>query len=144
VIEGAPVPNMAGRAQKIDTSAIAFNKLQVRFQRDGSRLALSEGTMNGEAIGLTVEGALDYVHDSVDMKGTFVPIYALNNMFARIPVVGLILGGGLNEGLIGVNYRISGLASAPTLSINPLSAIAPGIFRQIFGVADFDPMHPQR
>jgi hypothetical protein len=144
VIEGAPLPNMAGRAQKIDTSAIAFNKLQVRFQRDGSRLALSEGTMNGEAIGLTVEGALDYVHDSVDMKGTFVPIYALNNMFARIPVVGLILGGGLNEGLIGVNYRISGLASAPTLSINPLSAIAPGIFRQIFGVADFDPMHPQR
>lgn len=144
VTEGSPPPGAPGRGQKIDAGAIAFNKLQVRFQRDGSRLVLSDGTMHGEAIGLTVDGALDYVHDNVDMKGTFVPIYALNNMFAKIPVVGMILGGGSEEGLIGVNYRISGLASAPTLSINPLSAITPGIFRQIFGVVDFDPAHPQR
>jgi autotransporter translocation and assembly factor TamB len=106
---------------------------------------LSEGTMNGEAIGLTVDGTLDFTHDSVDMRGTFVPIYAFNNMFARIPVVGLILGGGSEEqGLIGVNWRISGKASAPVLSINPLSAVAPGIFRQIFGVVDFDPLHPRQ
>jgi len=144
VVEGAPPLETPGQVQKIDANAIAFNKLQVRFQRDGSRLDLSEGTMHGEAIGLTVEGALDFVHDRVDMKGTFVPVYAFNNLFAKLPVVGLILGGGSNEGLIGVNYRISGLASAPALNINPLSAIAPGIFRQIFGVADFDPMHPQR
>ncbi len=144
VAEGAPQPGAAGRAQKIDTNAVAFNKLQVRFQRDGSRLSLSEGSMHGEAIGLTVEGVVDYAHDRVDMRGTFVPLYAVNNMFAKIPVVGLILGGTPDEGLIGVNYRISGLASAPTLSINPLSAIAPGIFRQIFGVVDFDPMNPQR
>ncbi|MGB6176989.1 MAG: AsmA-like C-terminal region-containing protein [Methylocella sp.] len=144
VVEGAPPLDTPGQAQKIDASAIAFNKLQVRFQRDGSRLDLSEGTMHGEAIGLTVEGSLDFVHDRVDMKGTFVPVYAFNNLFAKLPVVGLILGGGSNEGLIGVNYRISGLASAPVLNINPLSAITPGIFRQIFGVVDFDPMHPQR
>jgi hypothetical protein len=36
------------------------------------------------------------------------------------------------------------LASAPALNINPLSAIAPGIFRQIFGVSDFDPTRPQQ
>jgi Protein of unknown function/AsmA-like C-terminal region len=144
VVEGAPPLDTPGQVQKIDANAIAFNKLQVRFQRDGSRLDLSEGTMHGEAIGLTVEGALDFVHDQVDMNGTFVPVYAFNNLFAKLPVIGLILGGGSNEGLIGVNYRISGLASAPTLNINPLSAITPGIFRQIFGVVDFDPMHPQR
>ncbi|MGH6796383.1 MAG: AsmA-like C-terminal domain-containing protein [Methylocella sp.] len=144
VAEGAPPLDTPGQVQKIDANAIAFNKLQVRFQRNGSRLDLSEGTMHGEAIGLTVEGSLDFVHDQVDISGTFVPVYAFNNMFAKLPVVGLILGGGSNEGLIGVNYRITGLASAPTLNINPLSAIAPGIFRQIFGVSDFDPMRPQR
>ena len=143
VMEGAPPLDTEGHAQKINASAIAFNKLQVRFHRDGSRLDISEGTMHGEAIGLTVQGSLDYVHDQVDMSGTFVPVYAFNNLFAKIPVVGLILAGGTNEGLIGVNYRITGLASAPTLSINPLSAIAPGIFRQIFGVVDYDPMRPQ-
>ncbi|MGH6937003.1 MAG: AsmA-like C-terminal domain-containing protein, partial [Methylocella sp.] len=144
VVEGAPPLEAPGQAPKIDVNAIAFNKLQVRFQRDGSRLDLSEGTMHGAAIGLTVEGAVDFVHNRVDMKGTFVPVYAFNNLFAKLPVIGLFLGGGSNEGLIGVNYRISGLASAPTLNINPLSAITPGIFRQIFEVPDFDPMNPQR
>ncbi len=144
MVEGAPPLDTPGQVPKIDANAIAFNKLQVRFQRDGSRLDLSEGTMHGEAIGLTIEGSLDFVHDRVDMNGTFVPVYAFNNIFARLPVVGLILGGGSNEGLIGVNYRITGMASAPSLNINPLSAIAPGIFRQIFGVSDFDPIHPQR
>ncbi len=142
VLEGAP-PVDTQKSQKIDADVMAFNKLQVRFHRDGSRLDLSEGTMHGEAIELTVQGSLDFVHDQVDMSGTFVPVYSLNNLFAKIPVVGLILAGGTNEGLIGVNYRITGMASAPTLNINPLSAIAPGIFRQIFGVADFDPMRPQ-
>jgi hypothetical protein len=145
VMEGAPPIEAPGRPPIIDANAVAFSRLQVRFQRDGSRLVLTDGAMHGSSIGLTADGAIDFVRDNVDIKGTFVPIYAFNNMFARIPVVGLILGGGSEEqGLIGVNYRITGLASAPTLSINPLSAIAPGILRQIFGVVDFDPMHPQR
>ncbi len=143
VLEGAPPRDAQGHTQKIDADAIAFNKLQVRFRRDGSRLDLSEGTMHGEAIGLTVEGGLDFVRDQVNLSGTFVPVYSFNNMFAQIPVFGYILAGGSNEGLIGVNFRITGMASAPTLNINPLSAIAPGIFRQIFGVSDFDPMRPQ-
>lgn len=142
VIEGAPPVDRQGH-KKINANAIDFSKLQVRFQRNGSRLDLTDGTMHGEAIGLTVEGSLDYTHDQVDMSGTFVPVYAFNNLFAQIPVFGYILAGGSNEGLFGVNYRISGLASAPTLNINPLSAIAPGIFRQIFGVTDLDPMRPQ-
>lgn len=144
VTEGALQADPTGKIKRIDTNAIAFNKLQVRFQRDGSRLVLSDGTMNGDSIGLTVDGAIDYVHDIVDMRGTFLPVYSFNNMFAKLPIVGPILGGHSDEGLIGVNYRISGRASAPTLSINPLSAIAPGIFRQMFGVVEFDPMNPQR
>ncbi len=97
---------------------------------------MNEGVMNGDAFGLTVDGWLDFAHDGVDMAGTFVPAYAVNNLFSQIPVFGRILGGGANEGLIGVNYRLEGKISSPALSINPLSAIAPGIFRQIFGVGE--------
>ena len=42
------------------------------------------------------------------MSGTFVPMYGLNNMFGQIPVLGLFLGGGSNEGLIGVTYEVVG------------------------------------
>ncbi|WP_395665327.1 AsmA-like C-terminal region-containing protein [Methylocella sp.] len=131
VAEGASAD---GRLRGIDSGAMAFHRLQARFERAGTRIVLRDGVLNGDAIGLTVEGWLDFARDGVDVKGTFVPAYAVNNLFSQIPVVGAILGGSTNEGLIGVNYRVEGKISAPSLSINPLSAIAPGIFRQIFGV----------
>ena len=46
------------------------------------------------------------------MSGTFVPMYGLNNMFGQIPVLGLFLGDGNNEGLIGVTYEVVGTPGA--------------------------------
>jgi len=66
------------------------------------------------------------------MSGTFVPMYGLNNMFGQIPIVGLFLGGGSNEGLIGVTYEVVGSPGQPVLRVNPISAMAPGVLRKIF------------
>ncbi len=117
----------------INTSAVQFTKLQAFFTRTPTRLDLRDAVIYGPDIGLMADGSIDYGRDRVAITGTFVPAYGLNNLFARIPVVGLIIGGGTNEGLFAVNFNIGGKASAPVLNINPLSAIAPGIFRKIFG-----------
>jgi hypothetical protein len=37
---------------------------------------------------------------------------------------------------LGINYRVRGPINAPQVSINPLSAIAPGILRKIIGAID--------
>ena len=37
-----------------------------------------------------------------------------------------------NEGLVGITYKITGPLAEPTMTFNPISAIAPGIFRKIF------------
>ncbi len=50
-----------------------------------------------------------------------------------MPLFGPILGGGKNEGLFAVNFRDLGAASQPTLTVNPLSAVAPGFLRKLFG-----------
>ncbi len=126
----------ADAARRINGSAAAFRRLKVEFHRAGSRLELKDATMYGPEIGLSVDGWLDYSHDQVAMNGTFVPVFAINNLFAQIPVFGVFLGGKSNEGLLAITFRISGLASSPTLSINPLSAIAPGFLRNIFGALD--------
>lgn len=120
----------------LDANAVQFSRLQAAFARTPGRLELREGAINGPAIGATIEGALDFSRDQVALSGTFVPAYGVNNLFAKIPLFGPILGGGSNEGLIGVNFRISGSASAPLLTINPLSAIAPGFLRKIFEAPD--------
>jgi hypothetical protein len=131
-------------ATRIDADAVPFRKLQVAFQRSGSRLELRDGTMYGNEIGLTVEGSLDFPHDKVALNGTFVPAYELNNMFSKIPLFGPLLGGGTNEGLFAVNYHITGMASQPTLAINPLSAMPTAVLRNIFGAIDPANMNAQQ
>jgi len=42
------------------------------------------------------------------------------------------VGGGQNEGLFGVTYEVVGPPHAPTLRINPMSAVAPGFLRKFF------------
>ncbi len=123
----------------LDTSAAQFSRLQGAFVRSRGRLELADGAINGPNIGATIEGYLDFAANQVALNGTFVPAYGVNNLFAKIPLFGPILGGGSNEGLIGVNFRISGPASAPLLTVNPLSAIAPGFLRKIFEAPDAIP-----
>ncbi len=132
VAEGVARTDAAGRTQ-IDPSLVQFERLRLNFTKTDGRIQLHDGVINGSAIGTTLEGVVDFPLDQVSMKGTFVPAYGLNNMFAKIPLFGPILGGGRNEGLVGVNYTVTGKASAPLLNVNPLSAIAPGFLRKIFG-----------
>jgi len=80
--------------------------------------------VKGPIIGATIEGSIDTVANQVRMSGTFVPMYGLNNMFGQIPVLGLFLGNGNNEGLIGVTYEVVGTPGAPVLLF--LSAEAQG------------------
>jgi hypothetical protein len=53
-------------------------------------------------------------------------------MFGQIPLFGIFLGGGLKEGLVGVTFEVVGPTSGPTLHVNPISAVAPGLLRKFF------------
>jgi hypothetical protein len=121
-----------GKEATFDPTLVRFDRLQFMFSRSGGRLDLRDGTMSGQQIGLTVDGWLDFGGDKLSLSGTFVPAFAINNFFSKIPLFGLFMGGS-NEGLLGVTYSISGSISSPTLNVNPLSPYAPGILRKIFG-----------
>jgi hypothetical protein len=133
--EGVP-QRAEDRAAQINPNAVEFDRLAVNFRKADGRLDISDGLINGPSIGMTIDGNIDYARDRVALNGTFVPAFGLNNLFARVPLFGPLLGGGNNEGLFGVNFKVQGQASAPMLSVNPLSAIAPGFIRKIFGAMD--------
>ena len=111
---------------------ISFQRMRVDFSRNGDVFNVSEGVMWGREIGGTIFGQMDYGRDRIDLSGTFVPAYGLNNAFAKIPVLGLFLSGNKNEGLFAVPFRVTGRASSPSVSINPIAAVSPGFLRKIF------------
>ena len=127
---------------------VDFSELSAGFTRLPGRMAVRDGIVRGPQVGATVEGQVDYAKDEVHLRGTFVPFYGLNNMFGlgQIPIVGLFLGGS-NEGLVGITYEAVGPPSAPRISVNPVSAIAPGLLRKFIpSPGSFDPgfVPPQR
>jgi hypothetical protein len=109
---------------------VRFTRLKGSFVRTPGRFEIKDGVIWGNEIGISAQGSIDYARNRADIAGTFVPGYALNNVFAKVPLIGPLLGGGQYEGLFAINFRIAGPATAPTMTINPLSAIAPGIFRR--------------
>jgi hypothetical protein len=111
-------------------SGVSFTRLRAEFTRQNGQLTIREGVVKGLTIGGTIEGSIDSA-SQVRMSGTFIPLYGLNNMIGQIPVLGLFLGGGSNEGLFGITYEVVGTLGQPVLRVNPISAIFPGVSRKI-------------
>ena len=123
----------AGRQAIPDAADVPFQRLRADFAFEEGRVSLTDATLSGPQVGGTVEGVLDFTKDRADLSGTFVPAYGLNNAFNQIPLVGQLLGG-KDEGVFAINFRVTGALSAPTVTVNPLSAVAPGFLRKFFGV----------
>jgi len=129
----AALDRVAAAPQQVggQSPGVEFSHLRVDFTRSPGRLTIRDGLVKGPSIGATVDGYIDYNRSEVRMRGTFVPLYGLNNMFGQIPIFGMFLGGS-NEGLLGVTYEVVGPPGAPILRVNPISAVAPGLLRKFF------------
>ncbi len=117
---------------KIDVTRVKFQRGYSVIQKGDGYLKLGKGILRSDQIGLSYEGTLYDQDGRINMTGTFLPAFGLNRLFGDIPIIGDILGNGRDNGLIGITFKLSGPAKSPKLSINPLSLVAPGIFRQIF------------
>jgi hypothetical protein len=71
-----------------------------------------------------MDGVYDLSRGILNMRGVISPIYLIN-------AVGSILTR-KGEGVIGFSYTLKGPAADPTVQVNPLSGLAPGILREIF------------
>lgn len=133
--------------QRQANGTMTFTRLDSTFRVGGGRILLDDFEVYGNELGATMGGEINYARDRVGISGTFVPAYALNNLFGKLPLLGPILGGGSDGGLVGVTFAIDGPWSSPVMRVNPLSAVAPGFLRKIFEFRNqnpADPSHPQQ
>jgi hypothetical protein len=132
VVQGEPaLDKVAAGGAGIGAAGVEFSRMRVEFIRSPGRFTVRDAVVRGPAIGATMDGVIDYAASDVRLRGTFVPLFGLNNMFGQIPIVGLFLGGD-KEGLVGITFEVVGTPGAPVLHVNPMSALAPGLVRKVF------------
>ena len=62
--------------------------------------------------------------ESLDMQGVLSPIYFINGIGSALTRKG--------DGLFGFSFKLDGKKGQPSLEVNPLSILTPGIFRDVF------------
>ena len=124
------LPSFSGAGSMLAGSGIPFSTLRGDFVLGDDHLTFDNLLAYGEAIGVTGNGAVDLNRNRLDLQGTIVPAYAMNSMLGNLPVIGSLLLGGEGQGLFAANYRVTGSTADPQVSVNPLSALAPGFLRR--------------
>ena len=119
--------SIVGLFDQLDGSGIRFQDVEAKFRLNPSNLVLTQASAVGPSIGLSMDGTLDAANSILDMRGVISPIYLLNGIGSFLTRKG--------EGLIGFNYTLSGQTSEPKVTVNPMSALTPGVFRDLFRTA---------
>lgn len=125
--------SLDGLNNLMNGEGIDFAAASGKFDLKDGVFSVNEFRATGTSVGLTADGAMALGDGGeVSLSGAVAPVYQLNSVLGAAPVIGDILVGKKGEGVLAVSYLVNGRRTAPNVVVNPLSALTPGIFRQIF------------
>ena len=131
---------LTGVLEVLQGEGLVFSVLDTPFQLNDHVLRISDARGSGTSLGFTASGAVNTATDTLDLAGTVVPAYGINSMLGRLPLVGeLFTGGEKGSGVFAATYAMRGPMSQPLVTVNPLSVLAPGFLRNLFGKFDSEP-----
>ncbi len=116
--------SVIGLVDELTGGGILFTAVDAKFRLGSTHLVLHESSAVGPSMGLSMDGIYDLNTSALNMRGVISPIYLINAIGRVVARKG--------EGLIGFAFKLRGTADDPEVSVNPLSALAPGMFREIF------------
>ena len=117
--------SVVGLLEQMNGQGLMFDEGDVEFVLSPAGVQITKGAAVGASLGISFEGAYSSASGNLDLQGVISPIYILNG-------IGQIFAPRKGEGLFGFSYRLSGPAVDPSVSVNPLSILTPGMFREIF------------
>jgi Protein of unknown function len=116
--------SVVGLLEQLGGQGIHFSEVDAQFRLTPSQIIVTSGSAVGPSMGLSLDGIYALDSNSMDMQGVITPIYLLNGIGSVLTRKG--------EGVFGFNYALSGNAQSPDVWVNPLSALTPGMFRNLF------------
>ncbi len=116
--------SIIGLLDQLSGEGISFDDVKARFRLTPDKVYLLESSAVGPSLGISLDGIYDLVSGAMDMQGVISPVWFLNGIGQLVSKRG--------EGLFGFTFTLRGTNDAPEVSVNPLSILTPGAFREIF------------
>lgn len=119
------VVSVIGLLEQLAEEGINLGDVDARFRLTPTQVILTEGAAVGASLGVSMDGIYQLQSRQLDMAGVISPLNAVNGLIGAIFTP-------RREGLFGFAYRLTGPSENPQVSVNPLSILTPGVFREIF------------
>ncbi len=116
--------SVVGLLQQLDGQGLAFTEIDAQFRMTPEQIVVTQSSAIGPSLGVSLDGTYTHASQAMDFQGVVSPLYLLNGIGSFLTRPG--------EGLIGFSFGIAGPVGAPQVSVNPLSVLTPGMFRDIF------------
>ncbi|MEL6371845.1 MAG: AsmA-like C-terminal domain-containing protein [Pseudomonadota bacterium] len=131
--------SLGGLTDLMNGDGIKLSQAFADFEINDGRVTLKDARAAGESIGITGNGSFDLGGGQgrqVDLHGAVAPAYQINSFLGKTPLIGDLFVNRDGEGLFALSYDIKGETQNPTVYVNPLSALTPGLFRRMFEPAE--------
>lgn len=127
--------SLTGLSDLLNGDGIEIERASAAFtMRDGA-LILKEARATGPSVGITASGEAELEGERrIALNGAVAPAYGVNSILGSTPVIGDLFVNRKGEGLISLAYDVAGPLNEPRVTINPLSALAPGALRRLFEI----------
>lgn len=122
------VISVTGILSALSNEGLHFNTLTANFSMTDEAIVVTDGAARGDSLGITVQGTVDRIRDELDLQGEVAVSDLFSKTIGQLPIIELLVG----EGLIGAAYSMTGSIEDPSVTVNPLSVIAPGFLRKVF------------
>lgn len=129
------VASFTGLFDTLSGDGIRFARATAHISLTRDTIRIDNGVAYGPGLGLKISGILGREAETLDVEGLIAPAYSLSRLIDVVPVIGELLTGGEGEGLLATSFAVSGTLENPKISVNPLSALAPGFLRDILDSA---------
>lgn len=116
--------SVVGLLEQLGGDGFVFTSAEADFRLTPNAVELRHASAVGASLGVSMAGVYKTATSELRMQGVISPIYMVNGIGALFTKRG--------EGLFGFNYTLRGTAENPDVSVNPLSILTPGMFREIF------------
>ena len=116
--------SIVGLLEQLTGPGILLSEIDAKFRSTEEQIIVEAASAFGPSIGLSLDGYYNRKAESLDMQGVLSPIYFINGIGSALTRKG--------DGLFGFSFKLDGKKGQPSLEVNPLSILTPGIFRDVF------------
>jgi len=116
--------SVVGLLNQLGGQGLLFNDVDAQFRLTPTQIIVTQSSAVGPGLGISLDGIYAQSSKTMDFQGVVSPFFLINGIGSVLTRPG--------EGLIGFNFNLRGPVDNPQVLVNPLSALTPGMFRDIF------------